>query len=139
MSGATDQVRTVRWHFVFENISALMSVPRVYSQKQIQPQFVKFPFYRVLDFSHISHFIQTSPHEYQRAILLQPHCLSKRFQSSHMNDSFVVCFLVGFSGSDTISCPYVLNRPGREGTAGIQAVVRFGKSTAGHPQVKNIK
>ncbi|CAM9333688.1 unnamed protein product, partial [Sphacelaria rigidula] len=43
------------------------------------------------------------------------------------------------NSDDTISCPYVLNRPGREGTAGIQAVVRFGKSTAGHPQVKNIK
>lgn len=46
-------------------------------------------------------------------------------------------FFVLFSkpDDDAISCPYVLNRPGQEGE-GIEAIVRFGKSIAGHPKVR---
>ena len=37
-------------------------------------------------------------------------------------------------GDDRIRCPYVLNKPG-PGVEGMEAVVRFGKSVAGHPKV----
>ncbi|CAN0100579.1 unnamed protein product [Pylaiella littoralis] len=38
------------------------------------------------------------------------------------------------NNDDALSCPYVLNRPGQEG-GGIEAVVRFGRSIAGHPKI----
>lgn len=43
-------------------------------------------------------------------------------------------YVLLLSGDDTIGCPYVFKKPGSAG-AGIEVVVRFGKSTAGHPKV----